>query len=141
MMSLRRVQGPSGQIAVDLVVQALGGCEEPGVAGDHQPADRDAEIGDVPDQCLQHLGDPAAHRGRVDVPDGAPGQQPPDLVSGPGQLPVARAADDGLQPGHSPPRHLHGVDQAHGIPPSAPGVTGRAHHTTNTGTASDAVSV
>jgi hypothetical protein len=118
MMGLRRVQRPSGQIAVDLVVQALGGREEPGVAGDHQPADRDAQVGDVPDQCLQHLGDPAAHRGRVDVPDGTPGQHVPNLVSGLDQLRIPLSADDGLQQGHRPPRHLHGTYQAHGTRPS-----------------------
>jgi hypothetical protein len=49
MMGFPRVQRPSGKIAVDLVVQALGRREEPGVVGNYQPADRDVEIPDIPD--------------------------------------------------------------------------------------------
>ena len=70
---------------------------------------------DVPDQDLQHLGDPATGRGRVDVPDGAPGQLLPDLVGAPDQLRVPRGADDRLQPGYGQPRHLYRTQQAHGI--------------------------
>jgi hypothetical protein len=82
---------------VDLVVQAFGHGEKLGVAGDYQPADRDVEILHVPDQYLQHLGDSAAGSGRVDVPNAAPGQEPPELVSGLDQAQVPLAADDGLQ--------------------------------------------
>jgi len=114
-MTLRRTQRPPGKVTVDLVVQPLGDGEELGVATDHQPADRDIEIVHIPHQDLQHFGDPAAGGGRVDVPDGPPGQQAPDLVSGPVQLREPRAADDRLQQGGRPSRHLHGFDQAHGI--------------------------
>jgi hypothetical protein len=44
MIGLRRAERGSGRAAVDLVVQPLGDGEELGVAGDHQPADRDAQI-------------------------------------------------------------------------------------------------
>jgi hypothetical protein len=60
---LRRAQRRSGHAAVDLIVQPLGDGEEAGVAGDHQPADRDVQVLHVPDKELQHLGDPAACRG------------------------------------------------------------------------------
>jgi hypothetical protein len=96
MTGLRRAERGSGQAAVDLVVQPLGDGEEPGVAGDHQPADGDVQILHVPDQDLEHLGDPATGRGRVDVPDGAPGQHLPDPVGGPGQLRIPPGADDRL---------------------------------------------
>ena len=119
-IGLRRAERAAGQVAVDLVVQPLGDREEPGVAGDHQPADRDVQILDVPDQYLQHLGDPATGRGRVDIPDGAPGQHVPDQVRGPGQQPVPRSADDRLQQRHRPPRHLHGSNRltASALPPA-----------------------
>ena len=119
MIGVRRAEGAAAGVAVDLVVQPLGDREEPGVAADHQPADRDVQILDIPDQYLQHLGDPATGRGRVDIPDGTPGQHLPDQVSAPGQQPVPRSADDGLQQRHRPPRHLHSRQQAHGIRPPA----------------------
>ena len=96
-IGVRSTQGPAGKVAVDLVVQPFGDREELSVAGDHQPADRDADTADVADQHLQHLGDPAAHRGRADVPDGAPRLQPPHLVRGLDQPQIAFAADNGLQ--------------------------------------------
>ncbi len=100
MTGLRRAERGPGQAAVDLVVQPLGDREEPGIAGDHQPAGRDVQILHVPDQDLQHLGDPATCHGRIDVPDGASGQHRPDQVGGADQLRIPRAADDRLQPGH-----------------------------------------
>ena len=115
MSGLRRAERGSGRAAVDLVVQPLGDREEPGVAGDHQPADRDVQVLHVSDQDLQHLGDPATSRGRIDVPDGAPGQHRPELLGCPDQLRISRGADDRLQPGHGQPRHLHRMHQAHGI--------------------------
>ena len=114
-IGVRRAEGATPEMAMDLVVQALGEREKLGVPGDHQPADRDVQILDVPDQDLQHLGDPAACRGRVDVPDGVPGQRGPELVSAPGHFPVSLGADDGLQHGHRPPGYLHGLQQAHDI--------------------------
>src|SRR5215468_3514677 len=142
MMGLRRAQGPAGEIAVDLVVQAFGDGEELSVTADYQPADRDAEIADVANQYLQHLGDPAARRGRADVPDGVPGLQLPHLVRGLEQPQIALAADDGLQQGGRPPRHLHRSDQTHRICLSPYG-RGRnvAHYITNTGTARNGVLV
>ena len=64
MSGLRRTERGSGQAAVDLVVQPLGDREELGVAGDHQPADRDVQVLHVPDQDLQHLGDPTTRGSR-----------------------------------------------------------------------------
>jgi hypothetical protein len=116
MTGRRCAQGPSGTVTVDLVVQAFGDREELGVAGDHKPANQDVEIADVPDQHLQHLSDPAAGSGRVDVPNGAPGQLSPNLVSGLDQAQVPLATDDGLQQRDGPPWHFHHLDQAHGIP-------------------------
>jgi hypothetical protein len=101
---------------VDLVVQAFGEREKLGVAGDHEPADRDVEIADVPNQHLQHLSDPAAGSGRVDVPYGAPGQLSPNPVSGLEQAKVPLATDEGLQQRDRPPWHFRHLDQAHGIP-------------------------
>jgi hypothetical protein len=112
-IGLSRAEGTAAGIAMDLVVQALGDREKLGVPGDHQPADRDVQILDVPDQDLQHLGDPATCRGRADVPDGVPAQQGPELVGGQGELPVSRGADDRLEHGHRAPRHLNGLQQAH----------------------------
>jgi len=56
---------------VQSVVDPLGDGEEPGVPGDHVPADVDPGVLDVPDENLEHLGDPAPRRRRVDVPDDA----------------------------------------------------------------------
>jgi hypothetical protein len=81
---------------MDLVVQALGDHEELGVTGDDQPADRDAEILNVSDQYLQHLRDPAADRGRADVPDGPPSQLLPEFLRRPDQPRVPLATDNRL---------------------------------------------
>src|SRR5262249_49480385 len=110
-------------------------------AGDYQPADGDAEILHVSDQYLQHLSNPAAGGGRVDVPDGAPGQEPPNPVSGLDQAQVPLAADDGLQQRHRPPWHFYGLDQAHRI--HLPFGRGLSLLTSNTSTrtACDGVSV
>ncbi len=110
-------KGAAGGLAVDLVVQALGDHEKLRVTGDHTPADRDIEILDVPDEHLQHLCDPTTDRGRADVPDGAPGQPPPELISCPDQPGVPLAADNRHQPGDRAPRHLHRPHQAHLRPP------------------------
>ena len=97
----------AGLLAVDLVVQPLGDHEELGITGDHAPADPDIKILDVPDEHVQHLGHPAANRGRADVPDGASGQLLPELISRPDQSCVPVAADKLLQLIDRTPRHLH----------------------------------
>jgi hypothetical protein len=84
-------------LAVNLVVQPLGDREEVRVAADHHPADRDVQARDVPHEHLQHLSDPAADRGRVDVPDGPPGEPVPE-PGGRGEQPrVLLPSDDRLQ--------------------------------------------
>jgi len=113
MAGLCRTERGAGQAAVDLIVQPLGDREEISVAADHQPADRDAQILYVPDENLQHLGHPATGRGRVDVPDGAPGQDGPDTPGLPSQVLKPPGTDDGLQPVDRFPRHLHRMHQAH----------------------------
>ena len=62
-------------VAVQAVVQALGDVEELRVAADRHPAPVDADTAHVADQRAQHLGDPAAMRGGVDVPEGPPFEQ------------------------------------------------------------------
>jgi hypothetical protein len=77
---------------------------------------------------LQHLGDPATGRGGIDVPDGLAGKPEPNPVSGPGQLRVPPGADNRLQQGHTPTRHLHRMHQAHDIRlPIAPGPNNQAY--------------
>ena len=61
--------------AVKPVVDALGDLEEGGVTLDHEPADVEAGAATVGEKGLQHLGDPAAGRGRVDVQHRPPSQQ------------------------------------------------------------------
>ena len=86
-------------LAMDLIVQALGGQEELGITADHPPADLDIESLDVADEHLQHLCHPAADRGRTDIPDGTAGQSLPELVSRPGQPGLPPAADNLPQAG------------------------------------------
>ncbi len=62
-------------LAVQAVVQPLGQGEELRRAGDRQPAHRDVEPAREPDPGPEHLGDAAPGRGRVDVPELAPGEQ------------------------------------------------------------------
>ncbi len=60
---------------VDGVVQSLCEAEEVGPTLDHEPARVDTDAASVAEQPRQELCDPAAHRRRVHVPDGAPAQQ------------------------------------------------------------------
>jgi hypothetical protein len=58
--------------AVEAVVDPLRDREKRRVAFDHEPARVDAGPADIGEQRLQHLGDPAAGCGRVDVQHCAP---------------------------------------------------------------------
>jgi hypothetical protein len=107
MAGLGLVERAAGLLTVDLIVHALGEHEELRITGDHPPADRDIKILDVPDEHVQHLCHPTANRGRADVPDGAPGQPLPELLSRPDQACVPFAADNLLQLSDRAPRHLH----------------------------------
>ena len=86
MAGVSAAQRPAAGLAVDLVVQPLGDREELRVAADHHPADRDIQARDVSHEHLQHLSDPAADRGRTDVPDGPPAEPIPE-PGGPGDQP------------------------------------------------------
>ena len=99
-------QGPGAVgLAVNLVVQPLGDREEVRVAADHHPADRDVQARDVPQEHLQHLSDPAADCGRIDVPDG-PLAEPVPEPGGPGEQPrVSHGPDDRLERGDRRPRY------------------------------------
>ena len=56
---------------VQAIVNALGDQEELGIPGDHRPSGVDAHASAISEQGAQHLGDAAAVRGRVHVPDDA----------------------------------------------------------------------
>ena len=65
----RLIQLPSvAGLAVEQVMDAFGDLEELVVALDHHPAGVDAGTGQVAEQEVQHLGDPTALLGRVDLP-------------------------------------------------------------------------
>ena len=90
-------QRPAAGVTVNLVVQPLGDREEFRVAADHHPAGRDVQARAVPHEHLQHLGDPAADRGRIDVPDGPPAEPVPE-PGGLGEQPrVPLRPDDRLE--------------------------------------------
>jgi hypothetical protein len=72
---------------VQPVVQSLRDREELPVAPDHQPPGIDAGAPSVGQQDLQHLGHAPSDRRRVDVPDGATGEQLPGAVSDGSQRP------------------------------------------------------
>ena len=94
------VQRPAGGLAVDLVVQPLGDREKLRVAANHDPANRDVQTRDVPHEHLQHLRDPAADRGRIDVPDGPLAQPVPQPGGRGDQLHITLGPDDRLQHGN-----------------------------------------
>ena len=97
-VGVAQVPGGVG-LAVNLVVQPLGDREEVRVAADHGPAGRAAQARAVPDEYSQHLGDPAADGGGVDVPDG-PLAEPVPEPGGRGEQPrVAHGPDHRLEPG------------------------------------------
>ena len=74
--ALRVAQRPAvAREAVEPVVQALGDAEELGIALGDDPAAVEPGAAHVADQRAQHLGDAAAERGRVDVPDRAGAEQ------------------------------------------------------------------
>ena len=92
-------QRPAVGLAVNLVVQPLGDREELRVAADYHPAGRDVQARAVPHEHLQHLSDPAADRGRIDVPDGPPAEPGPE-PGGLGEQPcVPHGPDDRLESG------------------------------------------
>jgi hypothetical protein len=61
-------------LAMKQVMDALGDREEVLVALEHQPVGIDAGTGQVAEQEVQHLGDPAALLGRVDLPQPPAGE-------------------------------------------------------------------
>ena len=74
--SCRLVQlAPVAGLAVQQVVDALGDGKEVLVALDHHPAGIDAGASKVAEQEVQHLGDPTALLGGVDLPQPPAGKQ------------------------------------------------------------------
>jgi hypothetical protein len=66
--------------AVEQVVDPLRDLEERGIAVDHAPAGVEADPAHVGQQRLQQLGDAAAARSRVDVPDRAAPEELPAVL-------------------------------------------------------------
>ena len=118
-------QRPAGDLAVDLVVQALGDHEELGVAGDHHPAAGDPRVLDVAEQHLEHLGHAAADRGRADVPQRPAAELAPELTGRLHQPREPLGADNGRELLDGSLGHSHRLNQAHVSVPSG-GESGRA---------------
>ena len=100
---------------VQAVVYPLGHLEEPGVPRDDDPARVEAGTDPVADQRAQHLGDAAAVRRRVDVPDrhavqeaAQPGEASPELL-------VAWAVQDLLEPLRLQARYVVIAQHSHHI--------------------------
>jgi len=60
---------------VEMVVHALRDREEARIAVDDEPSRVDPDPARICEERPEHLGDPAARRGRVDVEDGPTGQR------------------------------------------------------------------
>src|SRR5215211_7607367 len=84
-------------LSVDPVVQPLGHREELGVAADHEPADIDVQVLDVPDERLEHLRHAAADGRRVDIPDRPAGESLPEAGRRLNQFRQPLGTDDGLE--------------------------------------------
>ena len=123
--SLRRHRGrrrrPASRKAV---VDPLRDCEERGIALDHQPARVDARAAGVGEQRLQHLGDAAAARGRVDVQHRATGKRLARSCRGLLEPRHPLRADQRLEPRGVDRMDVHFVElgvvaDAHAAPPAS----------------------
>jgi hypothetical protein len=107
---------PVAGLAMQQVMDALGDGKELLVALEHHPAGIDARTGQVAEQEVQHLGDPTALLGRVDLPQ-PPATQPLGRLRQPVQEAAAVVrVKHGLEPSRVKPGYAN-VPQGH-LPPS-----------------------
>jgi hypothetical protein len=102
-------------LTVEQVMDAFGDREELLVALEHHPAGIDAGASQVAEQEVQHLGDPTALLGGVDLPQ-PPAGQPVGRLGQPVQEASAVVrVEHGLEPSRIQPRYLN-VLQRHRSP-------------------------
>jgi hypothetical protein len=110
---------PVAGLAMEQVMEAFGNREELLVALDHHPAGIDAGPSQVAEQEVEHLGDPAALLGGVDLPQPPAAQPLGRHLQATQEAATVVRVEHGLEPSRVQPGYLN-VLQGHRSPSTSP---------------------